>query len=139
MISNRSMPASVVVPVLAYPDVLAAAKWLCSVFAFRERLVIGAHRVQLLAGLGEIVVTGETVPAASRAGVSVMVRVDDVRAHFAHAKSNGAVILGEPADYPFGERQYSAQDLAGYVWTFSESIADIDPASWGGVLVSSAP
>jgi hypothetical protein len=24
--------------------------------------------------------------------------------------------------------------LAGYVWTFSQSIADVDPAAWGGVL-----
>jgi hypothetical protein len=24
--------------------------------------------------------------------------------------------------------------LGGHVWTFSQSIADVDPASWGGVL-----
>jgi uncharacterized glyoxalase superfamily protein PhnB len=134
MINNRSMPASGVIPVLAYPDVPAAAQWLRSAFGFRERLVIGTHRIQLLAGLGEVVVTGEASPGGSRAGVSVMVRVDDVRAHFTHAKASGALILSEPTDFPYGERQYSARDLAGYVWTFSESIADVDPASWGGVL-----
>ncbi len=63
-----------------------------------------------------------------------MIRVEDVSAHFARAKSHGATIISEPTDYPYGERQYSAQDLAGYVWTFSQTIADVDPASWGGVL-----
>jgi uncharacterized glyoxalase superfamily protein PhnB len=41
---------------------------------------------------------------------------------------------GPPVDYPYGERQYSAVDPGGHVWTFSESIADVDPASWGGEL-----
>jgi uncharacterized glyoxalase superfamily protein PhnB len=39
-------------------------------------------------------------------------------------------------DYPYGERQYSAVDVGGHHWTFSESIADVDPADWGGELVS---
>ena len=26
------------------------------------------------------------------------------------------------------------QDPAEHVWTFSESIADVDPADWGGTL-----
>ena len=63
-----------------------------------------------------------------------MVKVADVSAHFTRAKAHGATILSEPTDYPYGERQCSAQDLAGYIWTFSQTITDIDPASWGGVL-----
>jgi hypothetical protein len=27
-------------------------------------------------------------------------------------------------------------DLAGHVWTFSQSERDIDPAAWGGVLIA---
>jgi uncharacterized glyoxalase superfamily protein PhnB len=63
-----------------------------------------------------------------------MVRVRDIDAHCRRARRNGAWILGEPADYPYGERQYSAVDQAGHVWTFSESVADVDPAEWGGAL-----
>ena len=29
------------------------------------------------------------------------------------------------------ERQYSAEDPGGHIWTFSESIADVDPAELG--------
>lgn len=134
MLSNRSMPASGVIPVLTYPDVLATAGWLCEAFGFEERLVIGAHRVQLHTGAGEVVIAAGAITDASRVGVSVMVRVLDAAAHFNRAKAHGARIVSEPADYPYGERQYSAQDPAGYVWTFSQSIADVDPAEWGGVL-----
>ena len=135
MLNNRSMPVSGVIPVLAYPDVLAAAQWLCAAFGFKERLLIGTHRAQLIAGSGDIVVAGGAVVKGSQ---SIMIRVDDARAHCARAKAQGAMILSEPVDYPYGERQYSAQDLAGYVWTFSQSIADVDPAEWGGVLKESS-
>jgi len=37
-----------------------------------------------------------------------------------------------PADYPYGERQYTAEGLAGHCWTFSQSIADVAPEEWGG-------
>jgi uncharacterized glyoxalase superfamily protein PhnB len=134
MMQNRSMPSSGVVPVLTYPDVVEASKWLCATFGFRERLLIGTHRVQLHAGSGAVVVAGGTARGESRAAFSVMIRVDDATAHFARAKSHGATIISEPTDYPYGERQYSAQDLAGHVWTFSQSLTDVDPASWGGVL-----
>ncbi len=33
------------------------------------------------------------------------------------------------------ERQYSALDIGGHRWTFSQSVVDSDPASWGGELV----
>lgn len=135
MLNNRSMPTSGVIPVLSYPDVPAAAQWLCSAFGFKQRLLIGTHRVQLTAGCGAVVVAGGAVMKGSQ---SIMVRVEDAHAHFAQAKAHGATILGEPVDYPYGERQYSAQDPAGYVWTFSQSIADVDPADWGGVLRQNA-
>ena len=38
-----------------------------------------------------------------------------------------------PTDFPYGERQYTAIDYSGRAWTFSESIADVDPRDWGGV------
>ena len=45
-------------------------------------------------------------------------------------------MLSEPADLPFGERQYTAVDLAGHHWTFTQSIADVSPEQWGGTTVS---
>jgi uncharacterized glyoxalase superfamily protein PhnB len=37
-----------------------------------------------------------------------------------------------PQDYPYGERQYSVEDLGSHRWNFSQSIADVDPRDWGG-------
>jgi uncharacterized glyoxalase superfamily protein PhnB len=62
----------------------------------------------------------------------VMVRVEDVDAHHAHAQARGTRILDDPTDFPYGERQYKAEDLAGHRWTFSQTIADVAPEDWGG-------
>ncbi|HEX5830049.1 MAG TPA: VOC family protein [Gemmatimonadaceae bacterium] len=132
---NRSMPPSVVIPVLGYPDVPAAVEWLCRVFGFAERLRIADHRAQLSVGTGDVVVAGRHPGVDAGAAHSVMVRVADVHAHHARAKAAGARILAPPTDYPYGERQYSAEDLGGHCWTFSHSIADVDPATWGGTLL----
>ena len=40
----------------------------------------------------------------------------------------------EPTDFEYGERQYAAEDPAGHRWTFSETLEDVDPATWGGTL-----
>ena len=117
---------------------------LCNVFRFTERLRIGAHRVQLCFGDGSIIAVGkpasqEATTSAplhgSESGYSVMVRVEDVDAHYERALQRGAQIIQPPADYPYGERQYAAKDLAGQRWTFSQSIVDVDPSEWGGILV----
>lgn len=127
---NRSIPAATVIPVLPYSDVREAAAWLCRAFGFAERLRIGGHRIQLAAGDGAVVAAeGGGGPA------QVMVRVADADAHHRAAAAAGARILAPPTDYPYGERQYSAEDLAGHCWTFTQSIADVDPAAWGGELV----
>lgn len=47
---------------------------------------------------------------------------------------HGARILSPPTDFPYGERQYNAEATGGHRWTFSQSIADVDPATWGGEL-----
>jgi uncharacterized glyoxalase superfamily protein PhnB len=130
--SNRSIPAAPVIPTLAYPDVREAADWLCRAFGFRVRLRIGDHRVQLTYDGGAVVVTKGD---GGGAGHGVLVRVEDADAHRRQAAAAGARILDEPADHPYGERQYNAEDPGGHHWTFSQSIADVDPADWGGELV----
>jgi uncharacterized glyoxalase superfamily protein PhnB len=130
---NRSMPPGTFIPELAYPDVPAAAAWLCQAFGFAERLRIGGHRVQLVYGDGSVIVVHSAGPAAS--GQSIMVRVPDVDVHFTRARQQGARILSEPATHPYGERQYTAEDIGGHRWTFSQSVADVAPEDWGGELI----
>ena len=130
MITNRSMPGSTVIPEFPYPDVQGAAAWLCDAFGFNVRIMIGNHRAQLNVGDGAMVVIEQGGGPNGRA--SVMVRVENVDKHHEHAKQHGAIIVRPPKDYPYGERQYSAEDFNGYVWTFSQSIADVNPVDWGG-------
>lgn len=137
---NRSIPAATIIPELAYADVPAAVTWLCKAFGLEERLRIGDHRVQLVTGSGAIVIMDRSrEPGGSNisSGHGVLVRVEAIDEHYAHAAAAGAEILSPPTTYPFGERQYSARDVGGHRWTFSETVDDVDPATWGGVLLIS--
>jgi uncharacterized glyoxalase superfamily protein PhnB len=131
---NRSMPQSVIIPVLGYTDVRKAVEWLCRSFGFVERLQIGDHRSQLSFGEGAVVVTGQGAEPVALHGQSVMIRLPAVDGHYKHAQQCGVNIISPPSDFPYGERQYTAADLENHIWTFSQTIADIDPADWGGVL-----
>ena len=124
------MPASTVIPVLAYEDVGAAIEWLCGTFAFTERWRAGGHRAQLAVGDGAVAITERRGGGAPPA--EVMVRIDDVDRHHERAQQRGARIVQPPADYPYGERQYTVEDPGGNRWTFSETIADVAPEEWGG-------
>ena len=128
------MPAGTVIPVLAYPSVPEAVAWLSAAFGFTLRLGIGDHRAQLNAGDGSLVITGGGSADGGARGDAVMIRVEDVRAHCDRATAHGATIAMPPTDFPYGERQYTALDFSGRAWTFSETIADVDPREWGGVL-----
>jgi uncharacterized glyoxalase superfamily protein PhnB len=138
--SNRSIPSAVVIPVLIYPDVREAVAWLSDAFGFVERLQIGeSHRSQLSFGDGAVIVgdvrKDRRPPRAGEVTHSVTVRVDDANAHCARARAHGAEILMEPTDFEYGERQYEAVDLAGHRWTFSETLDDVHPETWGGTLL----
>jgi uncharacterized glyoxalase superfamily protein PhnB len=121
--------------VLAYPDANQAAAWLCDAFGFSVRLRIGTHRVQLNVGDGAVIVREmrpNEVNAALGMGHSVIIRVEDADAHRNRARAHGARITQEPVTYPYGERQYNADDFAGHLWTFSQSVSDMHPEVWGG-------
>jgi len=138
---NRSIPQPTVIPVLVYPDVREAVDWLQRVFGFTERVRIGEdHRAQLTAGDGAVIVADvhgdRRSPQSGVVTHSVMMRIEDANAHFAHVKAQGAHILMEPTDFPYGERQYTVEDLAGHQWTFSETLADVAPEEWGGQTIS---
>lgn len=141
MKQNRSIPRSTVIPVLIYPDVREAVEWLTQAFGFAERVRIGEnHRSQLNVGDGAVIVGDvrgdRQPPRPGETTHSVLVRVEDARAHCEHARAHGARILMEPSDFEFGERQYNAEDFAGHRWTFSQTLADVAPEEWGGISVT---
>ena len=138
---NRSIPSATVVPVLIYPDVRAAVAWLEAAFGFVERVRIGEdHRSQMQVGDGAVIIGDVSAerhaPRAGDVTHTVMVRVDDVAAHCERARRNGARIVMEPVDFEYGERQYEAEDPWGHRWTFSETLDDVAPEEWGGILVT---
>src|ERR1700677_615900 len=108
MLSNRSIPGSVVIPELAYPDIGSAIDWLCNAFGFVLRIRMGDHRAQLNVGNGGAVVLIEPTAGVSLR-TAVMVRVEDVIAHYDRSVRNGVKILREPTDFPYGERQYNVE------------------------------
>jgi len=117
-----------VIPVLIYPDPSAAADWLGKAFGLTVRLRIANHRIQMKAGEGCITVAeGNVAPDKSHI---VQVRIEDVKGHCERARRNGATILTEPKDHPYGERQYNARDFYGHLWDFTETIADVAPEDW---------
>lgn len=132
VVANRTMPSSTILPELVYDDVTEAIDWLCDKFGFEERWHAGDHRAQLSFGNGTVAITEPRTSRALPGRHSLVVRVLDAEAHHDRARSRGATIVAEPRDFPYGERQYTAEDLGGHRWCFSQSIADRSPEEWGG-------
>ena len=148
MVINRSSPRGTVVPILVYEDVSSAVEWLCGTFGFRERLRVaapGGSVVHAQLDIAEAAVMlgrqgGEFLPPRpNEVSQFLHVHVDDVDRHFEHAKQSGARILKPPTNMPFGERQYTVEDLGGHRWTFSQSVADVAPEEWGATPAESRP
>lgn len=140
MVLNRSAPSAAVVPVLIYEDVGKAIDWLCRAFGFTERLRYAGKdgrvsHAQLSIGECAVMLGRPGAqfrpPRPDEVNQYVLVHVEDVGRHFEHASRAGARILESPADRPFGERQYTAEDPAGHRWTFSQHVADVAPEEWG--------
>jgi uncharacterized glyoxalase superfamily protein PhnB len=140
MVTNSSAPTATVVPILVYEDVGQAVDWLCGAFGFTERLRAAGPggrivHAQLSVAEGAVMLGAKggvyQPPRPGEVTQYVTVHVEDVDTHFEHARQFGARVLGPPADQPFGERQYTAEDLGGHRWTFSQSIADVAPEEWG--------
>lgn len=131
---NRSVPPCTVIPVLIYPDPGVAAEWLCAAFGFTVRMRIANHRIQMRAGEGCFTIAeGNVAPNRS---CLIQVRVEDARAHCERARQHGAIIVDRATDHMYGERQYNALDFHGHFWDFTQTIADIEPESWGGTSVA---
>ncbi len=131
---NRSVPPCAVIPVLRYPDPSFAAEWLERAFGFTVRLRIANHRIQMRAGEGCFTIAeGNVIPNQC---CGVQVRIEGAREHCERARLAGAKILTEPVDHNYGERQYNVEDFYGHRWDFTETLADIEPESWGGTPVN---
>ncbi len=141
MLSNRSIPASTVIPVLVYPDVRAAVAWLTAAFGFAERVRIGeSHRSQMRVGADGAVIVADVraekhPPQPGLVTHEIKVRVTDVEAQFERARAHGARVVKEPTTYEYGERECTFEDLAGHRWQFTQTLRDVAPEEWGGETV----
>lgn len=135
------MPSSIIIPVLSYPDLEKALKLLCDGFNFNLRLRIGDHRAQLKIGESDLIIAKASICNEKNGTMKcheIMIRITDIDSHYQHVKEFDVKILQKPTDFPYGERQYSVVDFVGHIWTFSQSINDVDPESWGGKLVDNS-
>jgi uncharacterized glyoxalase superfamily protein PhnB len=146
MIANRSAPGAMIVN-LCYADLETAIAWLCNAFGFVERYRYGPPEetigAQLQLGGALVMLFGPRIghgvaedftfrpPGPDEGSHAVTVRVASVDAHHDRARRAGARILLPPQTYEFGERQYSTQDLEGRLWTFTQSVTDVAPETWG--------
>ena len=122
-------------PMLAYNDAPAAIDFLCDAFGFKERSrmkmpdgTIGHAEIELG---GNVVMLATTWKAGGLASpqdlpalpYQLFCEVDDVDAHFEHARASGAVVIAEPGE-GHGFRTYRAMDLEGHRWLFASPIPD---------------
>ena len=132
-----------VTPYLLYEDAGAALEWLTKAFSFRETTRIelddgSVNHAELDVGDGSIVYLGspgEGFRSARKAGRTALVYllVDDVDAHCEHAREAGAEIVEQPADQPYGDRRYAAEDPEGHHWYFAQPVKEPRVRPSGGV------
>ena len=125
---------STIIPCLRYDDAPRMIDWLCNAFGFEAQAVHAdgdtVHHAQLVFGRGMLML-GSTQRGSDwgalitrprdiggRTTQSPCVVVADVDAHYANAKANGAVIVQDIADQPYGGRGYSCRDPEGHLWWF---------------------
>jgi uncharacterized glyoxalase superfamily protein PhnB len=139
MVQNPPPGYQRAIPYLLYADAPAAIDHLVQAFGFQERFrmemqpgQIGHAELALDEGNVVMVATAlEAMGCASPKDLPALhslttCYVDDVDAHFAHAKAAGATILSEPKTMPYGDRTYRAKDVEGHLWTFATHVEDVD-------------
>jgi PhnB protein len=123
---------------LTYRDAPAAIEFLCRAFGFEERFRlamddgrIGHAELRLCDGVvtlgSEYEGFGTSPLALDGHSSQLLVYVDDVDAHFAHARQEGATIAAEPTDQFYGDRNYRAIDPEGHRWVFATHVRDVAP------------
>ncbi len=136
MVENPPAGFPRVTPYLLYEDLDRAVDWACSAFGFTERFRAKgddgrANHAELTFDDG-VVMMGrpddgyENPVHQGGATVLVHVYVDDVDRHCEQARNAGARIVREPADQPYGDRTYGAEDPEGQQWWFAQHVRDVD-------------
>lgn len=135
MPSNPPENTPRVTPYLLYEDVAAMLDWLAPAFGLRESLRMNGSdgkvthaEMRLAYGLVMMGCPGPGYRNPEHVGhltQNLHVYVDDVDAHFAHARRAGAKILAEPADQFYGDRRYAAEDPEGHHWYFAQHVRDV--------------
>lgn len=128
-------------PSLRYDDVAASMDWLSTAFGFTKHLqwadpssLVLHAELRLDRVFIELSKADDDHPSPKQHGAvssTLIVFVEDVDRHFRVAKAAGATILAEPADKPWGLRQYLAADPEGYQWEFTQFIKDVPYQDWG--------
>ena len=123
-----------------YQCIPDAPLWLERVFGFQEHYRYGepdgpVSGAQVFCGNAYLMLSrarGFKVPAQLGHGTAYLtVFLDDVDAHYTHARDEGARIVEELHDTVYGERQYAVEDLEGHRWLFSQHVRDLAPEDWG--------
>ena len=124
-----------IIPLLTYQDIPAAHDFLVRAFGFDAGGVYRNADGQPVHG--EVRVGGTSIwlhrvtaehklnspLAADVANSGLVVYVDDVDAHYERARAAGATIDADPADQPYGQREYGARDLEGHRWWFATPVS----------------
>jgi uncharacterized glyoxalase superfamily protein PhnB len=124
------MSTTSLIPYLAYADAHRAIDFLCRAFGFEERFRYPMPDGRI--GHAELVLGGASLMLASVYGTfgfasprdlpalhgQVYCRVQDVDAHYARARDEGATIVLPPVN-DHGARMYRALDLEGHRWIFA--------------------
>jgi uncharacterized glyoxalase superfamily protein PhnB len=141
MLTNRSVPANIVLPHIVYQNLADAIVWLNTTFGFAEHYRYGepVSGAQLHLGDAWIMVRQARPGCASPAQLgygtqSLTVFVDDVDAHFRRTKSANAKIVEDLHETEYGERQYGVEDIEGHHWLFSHHARDVSPDQWGAKM-----
>jgi len=146
VLKNRSVPVETLLPHITYADVGGAVTWLAEAFGFVEHFRYGPpdapEGAQMFLGHAWIMLNGVREGRTSPRGAGnstqcLTVFVDDVDAHYAHAKTAGARVVEDLHETEYGERQYGAEDPEGHLWIFSRHVRDVAPAEWGATMAVS--
>ncbi len=126
-----------VTPYLLYKDADAAIDFLTSALGFTERYRMSGQdgktnhaELELEGGVVMLGVPDDEYKNPNDLGGRtqiVYVYVDDVDAHFQHAKAAGADIQREPEDQFYGARTYWVHDPEGHSWSFATHVRDVSP------------
>jgi uncharacterized glyoxalase superfamily protein PhnB len=122
-------------PYLFYEDSDAALEFLLKAFGFTEKFRLAGDDGRIVHAevqMNDGVIMLGTPPGEYRNPAKLgaktqntYVYVDDVDAHYEHAKQAGAKIVREPEDQFYGDRNYTVEDPEGHEWYFGTHVRDV--------------